>query len=436
VRGDSGTSAGAWRDLVTGLNDTIDAFMLPFNVTAEYLDRISKGDLPEKINEAYQGDFVEVINNLNQCIDAISGLVAETGKLTDAAIEGRLNVRGNAAPFGGEYAAIVDGLNRVIATLVGHIDRIPIPIHIIDQNFTIRYINSAGAAMLGTSPDQVLGHPCYDYFRTSDCQTGQCACTRAIGSGNIETSNTVAHPQGQNLQLTHHSIPISDRTGATIGALEILMDQTDIQEAMQSVQQQNWMRTGQAELANLMRGDQDPILLSKNVIAYLAKYLDVQTGAMYLANNQDGETVLQLSGSYAYTWRKGLNNAFHLGEGFVGQAALEQESIGYTDIPDEYLSVGSGLGGTKPKYVLVTPFMYEGDLKGVIEVGSICKLTDTQLEFLDQAAETIAAAFHSVQTRQRMQDLLEQSQRQAEELQTQQAELQVHQEYERAQEEE
>ncbi len=116
VRGNPKTFDGDWRDLVVGMNNVIDAFMTPFNVTAEYLDRIAKGDIPEKIREEYKGDFVEVINNLNQGIDAITGLVAETGKLTEAAVEGRLDVRGRCATS----AAIMPRLS------VGSIIRLPL----------------------------------------------------------------------------------------------------------------------------------------------------------------------------------------------------------------------------------------------------------------------------------------------------------------------
>ncbi len=242
-------------------------------------------------------------------------------------------------------------------------------------------------------------------------------------SGNAEKGETDAHPGGKDLLASYTGIPIKDRTGAIIGALEIWMDQTEIKQAMNAVQQQNWLRTGQAELSNMMRGEQDTRTLAKNIITFLAKYLQVRTGALYVAQGKDGDTELRLFGTYAYTYRTGLNNTFKLGEGFVGQAALEQESIVYADVASGDMTIGSGLGETHPQQILVTPFLYEGDLKGVIELGTSEKLTEIQLEFLKQAAENITVAFHSAQTRQKMQELLEQTQRQAEELQAQQEHL-------------
>jgi methyl-accepting chemotaxis protein len=87
TRGNTETFAGGWRELVVGVNNVIDVFMAPFNVAAEYIDRIAKGDIPGKIAEEYRGDFNEIKNNLNSLIDAINGVtrLAEeiaTGNLT------------------------------------------------------------------------------------------------------------------------------------------------------------------------------------------------------------------------------------------------------------------------------------------------------------------------------------------------------------------
>ena len=84
TRGDAAKFAGGWGTLVGGVNKLCDAFVGPINVTAEYVDRISKGDIPPKITDTYNGDFNEIKNNLNACIDTMSGLLAETDKLVKA----------------------------------------------------------------------------------------------------------------------------------------------------------------------------------------------------------------------------------------------------------------------------------------------------------------------------------------------------------------
>jgi hypothetical protein len=88
----------------------MDAVIKPLNVSAEYRDRISKGDIPPKITDSYNGDFNEVKNNLNVCIDAVNALV-DTGTLVHAAAEGRLDVRADAANHQGDFRKIVQGVN-------------------------------------------------------------------------------------------------------------------------------------------------------------------------------------------------------------------------------------------------------------------------------------------------------------------------------------
>ncbi|MCD6208333.1 MAG: HAMP domain-containing protein, partial [Methanosarcinales archaeon] len=119
VRADASKHSGDFRKIVDGVNDTLDAVIGPLNVAAEYVDRISKGDIPEKITDEYKGDFNEVKNNLNVCIDALNGLVAETGMVGDAAVEGKLDTRGDATKFGGDFGKLVQGINNTLDAVIG-----------------------------------------------------------------------------------------------------------------------------------------------------------------------------------------------------------------------------------------------------------------------------------------------------------------------------
>ncbi len=185
---------------------------------------------------------------------------------------------------------------------------------------------------------------------------------------------------------------------------------------------QNWLKTGQAELNEKMRGEQDILELSDNVITYLATYLDAKVGAIYL---KEESGVLKLASSYAFTTRKNLSNEYKVGMGIVGQAAKEKKPILITDVPEDYVKINSGIGEAKPLNILVLPFVYEGAVKGVIELGSFHEFKDLYLQFLNTIVENIAIAFHTAESRVELQKLLEQSQVQAEELQAQQEELRV-----------
>jgi len=118
VRADASKHQGDYRKLMEGFNLTLDNVIKPLNVSAEYVDRISKGDIPPKITDTYQGDFNEIKNNLNVCIDAVSRLVADGVGLTQAALEGKLATRADASRHQGDYRKIVEGVNQTLDAVI------------------------------------------------------------------------------------------------------------------------------------------------------------------------------------------------------------------------------------------------------------------------------------------------------------------------------
>jgi methyl-accepting chemotaxis protein len=119
TRADATKHQGDFRKVVEGVNGTLDAVIGPLNVSAEYVDRISKGDIPPRITDTYNGDFNEIKNNLNTCIDAVNALVADAGVLTKAAVEGKLATRADATKHQGDFRKIVEGVNGTLDAVIG-----------------------------------------------------------------------------------------------------------------------------------------------------------------------------------------------------------------------------------------------------------------------------------------------------------------------------
>ena len=109
---------GDFRKVVEGVNATLDAVVGPLNVAANYVDRISKGDIPAKITDDYRGDFNEIKNNLNTCIDAVNRLIADANMLSAAAVEGRLSARADASQHQGDFRRVVEGVNATLDAVV------------------------------------------------------------------------------------------------------------------------------------------------------------------------------------------------------------------------------------------------------------------------------------------------------------------------------
>lgn len=140
-RSDPTKYSGAYRELLVGLNQTMDAIIHPLNVAAEYIDRIAKGDIPPKITEDYRGDFNEIKNNINQCIDAVNHLIIDSKELFSNAIEGRIEVRTDVNKHQGEFRNIMKGVNATLDRLVGLIDEMPVGVQIVDKSHNIMYQN-------------------------------------------------------------------------------------------------------------------------------------------------------------------------------------------------------------------------------------------------------------------------------------------------------
>ena len=181
-----------------------------------------------------------------------------------------------------------------------------------------------------------------------------------------------------------------------------------------------WVKTGQAEMAGVMSGGKTLDEMSKGIITALSKYLGASVGVIYLSNDDDA--YIQAA-SYAYTRRKHASQTIIAGEGAVGQAILEANTIMVSELPDDYIAITSALGEAVPRYLMVVPFKFEDSVTGAVEIGSFEPFTDLQVEFAELISDAIAIAVRAGQNQQKVSKLLEKSQAQSEQLQAQQEEL-------------
>jgi signal transduction histidine kinase/DNA-binding response OmpR family regulator len=160
----------------------------------------------------------------------------------------------------------------------------------------------------------------------------------------------------------------------------------------------------------------------------LTPLVSAHHGAFYIMEHEQNTPVLKLIASYAYKERKHVANRFHLGEGLIGQAALEKKPILLTGVPPDYIRISSGLGEAPPRNILVLPVLFEGEVKAVIELASFLPFSQIHQLFLDQLAESVGVVLNMIAANMRTSELLEQSQSLTLELQSQSQELQLQQE--------
>ncbi len=170
-----------------------------------------------------------------------------------------------------------------------------------------------------------------------------------------------------------------------------------------------------------MRGEQDTSLLGKSVLSHIVPFLNAQMGAFYCLMS---DNTLKRVSSYAYSKTENSEKTIALGEGLVGQAALEKRPIIIENLPSNYFGkISSDLGGAIPRSLLLAPLFYEGEVNGVIELASFAEFTEHQKTFLEHVSENIGIALNTSNSRKKLQELLENSQVLTEKLQAQQEEL-------------
>jgi signal transduction histidine kinase/DNA-binding response OmpR family regulator len=201
---------------------------------------------------------------------------------------------------------------------------------------------------------------------------------------------------------------------------------TESRQASQELSEQNWQKTGQTKLNDKLRGEQNINELAKNVIDFITSYSESELGSFYLYQQNADVPYLERIAYYGCVIPDSFPRKFALGEGLVGQAALEQKVITRNPKPEELHSLQqSSFCESIPRHIIFFPFFYEQELKGVIEIASFNTFTEKQQEFLIQSMTSIGIAISGAESRQKMRMLLEQSQAQSQQLTLQQQELQT-----------
>jgi signal transduction histidine kinase/DNA-binding response OmpR family regulator len=195
---------------------------------------------------------------------------------------------------------------------------------------------------------------------------------------------------------------------------------TELKNTSLQIEQKNELLEGIAEVNDTLRGVKGISVLAQDIINKIVIALKAQIGVIYLANGNDEFSCVA---GYAFNQNNPNFSVIRTGEGLVGQAILEQKCILFKEIPENYFKINSALGEILPKNIIVLPFIYNASVEAVIEIGSIYEFTERQINYLNQVASSIAIGFNSSRSRARLNELLEETQRQAEELEAQQEEL-------------
>ena len=230
-----------------------------------------------------------------------------------------------------------------------------------------------------------------------------------------------------NLNVSYSSLGSNDMLGKALLEMQKSLANAKQQEELRQIedQKQTWATKGLAMFGEILRQNNDNLEeLAYQVISNLVKYSVSNVGGLFLVNDENRSDVhLELKACFAYEKRKFLEKRIEMNEGLIGRCAQEAETIYLTEIPENYISIGSGLGEKAPTCLLLVPLKLNDQVFGVIEIASLEIIENYVVNFIEKLGETIASTLSNVKVNIRTVQLLEASRQQSEELSAQEEEM-------------
>jgi HAMP domain-containing protein/CheY-like chemotaxis protein/signal transduction histidine kinase len=446
---------GTWKDLTDNVNFMASNLTGQVRNIADVTTAVARGDLNRKITAEAKGEILELKNTINIMVDQLSAFAAEVTRVArEVGTEGKLGGQANVPGVAGTWKDLTDNVNTLAGNLTGQVRNIAavttavargdlsqkITVEVRGEILELKNTVNAMVDSLRVFADEVTRVA--KEVGTEGKLGGQAEVPGAAGTWRALTDNVNAMANSLTLQVR----AIADvATAVTRGDLsrQIAVEaQGELDELKNNLNQmianlkttteknneQDWLKTNLAKFSRMMQGQKDLEAVSKLIMSELTPLVSAHHGTFYIMEDDNSTPVLKLIASYAYKERKHVGNRFYLGEGLVGQAALEKKPILLTNVPDDYIRITSGLGEAPPRNILVLPVLFEGEVKAVIELASFLLFSQIHQLFLDQFAESVGVVINMIAANMRTAELLEQSQSLTLELQSQSEELRKQQE--------
>ncbi|WP_026732095.1 HAMP domain-containing protein [Fischerella sp. PCC 9605] len=446
VRGVGGT----WKDLTDNVNLMAGNLTAQVRNIAEVTKAVANGDLSKKITVDVRGEIFELKNTMNVMVDQLSSFASEVTRVArEVGTEGKLGGQAQVQGVAGTWKDLTDNVNSMASNLTAQVRGIAKVVTAVANGDLKRKLMLDAKGEIEALAETI--NEMIDTLATFANQVttvarevgiegklgGQAKVPGAAGTWKDLTDNVNELAATLTTQLraiaeVATAVTKGDLTRSisveALGEVAILKDNinqmiANLRETTQKNTEQDWLKTNLAKFTRMLQGQRDLETVSKLILSELAPLVGAAHGVFYIMENAESQPYLKLLSSYAYRERKHLANRFHLGEGLVGQCALEKERILLTEVPHDYIKISSGLGEATPVNDVVLPVLFEGQVTAVIELASFRRFSEIHLTFFDQLTESIAIVLNTIAASMRTEELLKQSQSLAEELQSQQNEL-------------
>src|SRR5205085_1401692 len=443
--------AGTWKDLTDNVNSMAGNLTVQLRDVSAVTTAFRYGDLSKKITVDVKGEILELKNTINRVVDQLNGFASEVTRMArEVGTEGKLGGQADVKGVAGTWRDLTDSVNFMAGNLTEQVRGIARVVTAVANGDLKRKLTVEAKGEIAALAETI--NSMTDTLATFADQVttvarevgiegklgGQASVPGAAGTWRDLTDN-VNQLAGD---LTTQLRAIADvATAVTKGDLtrsiqveaqgEVAFVKDNINEMIRNLkdttlrtQEQDWLKTNLANFTRMLQGQRDLLAVGKLILSELAPVVSAQQGVFYIMNGSDEDPELELLASYAGHNGNGQRERFKLGEGLIGQAALEKQRILLTNVPQDYVKISSGLGAAAPRNIVVLPILFEGQVKAVMELSSAEQFNPTHQAFLDQLTESIGIVLNTIEANTRTEDLLKQSQSLAGELQNRQEELQ------------
>ena len=446
VKGVSGT----WKDLTDNVNFMAGNLTSQVRNIANVTTAVANGDLSKKITVDVKGEILELKSTINTMVDQLNSFASEVTRVArEVGTEGKLGGQAEVRGVAGVWKDLTDNVNFMAANLTTQVRGIARVVTAVANGNLKRKLAVEAMGEIAELADTI--NAMIDTLATFADQVttvarevgiegklgGQANVPGASGTWRDLTDNVnrlAANLTTQVRAMAEVATAVTkgdlSRTITVEAAGEVAYLKDNVNEMIRNLkdttrknQEQDWLKTNLARFTRLLQGQKDLWTVSRLILSELAPLVNMQHGVFYITEATAEQPILKLLASYAYKERKNLANQFKLGEGLVGQCAMEKERIVISGIPGDYIRINSGLGESAPLNIVVLPVLFEGQVKAVIELASFHQFNDIHLAFLDQLTESIGIVLNTIEANMRTESLLAQSQSLTQELQSQQQEL-------------
>ena len=443
--------AGTWKDLTDSVNFMAGNLTGQVRNIADVTKAVANGDLSKKITVDVKGEILELKNTVNTMVDQLSSFAAEVTRVArEVGTEGKLGGQAQVKGVSGTWKDLTDNVNFMAGNLTSQVRGIAKVVTAVANGDLKQKLTVEAKGEIAALADTINGM--IDTLATFADQVtsvarevgvegklgGQASVPGAAGTWKDLTDNV--NQLAANLTTQVRAIA-EVATAVTKGDLtrsikveasgEVAALKDNINEMIRNLKEQtlknseqDWLKTNLAKFSRMLQGQKDLLTVGRLILSELAPVVTAQHAVFYILDSAGDIPELSLLANYAHQGVRAVGRKLQLGEGLVGQCAIEKQKILLTNVPPDYVRISSGLGDAAPQNIIVLPVVFEGQVKGVLELASFERFNPTHQTFLDQLTESIGIVLNTIEANMRTEDLLKQSQSLAQELQSRQEELQ------------